>query len=46
MVISTLTQNGTPSGPNTMSCREMHTRYSLTDAPSILEMKKNQAPVR
>ena len=46
MVINTLTQNGIPRGPNTISCREMHTRYSLTDAPNILEMKKNQAPVR
>lgn len=45
-VTATLTKNGRPNGPNTIICRAMHTRYSLTDAPNILEMKKNQAPVR
>ena len=42
---STFSQKGRPSGPKTSSCRVRHTRNSRTDAPSILEMKKNQAPV-
>ena len=41
----TFTMNGSPSGPNTISWRVTQTRNNLTAAPSIFEMKKNQAPV-
>ena len=41
----TFSQNGSPSGPKTSSCRVRHTTNRRTEAPNILEMKKNQAPV-
>ena len=44
-VTATLTQNGIPSGPKTITWSEMQARNSLTEAPNILEMKKNHAPV-
>ena len=42
---STFSQKGSPRGPKTSNCKVRHTRNSRTEAPSILERKKNQAPV-
>ena len=42
---STVTQKGMPAGPATSSCSVAIIRNSRTAAPSILERKKNQAPV-
>ena len=38
--------NGNPKGSNTNNCNVRQTRNKRTAAPSILEIKKNQAPVR
>ena len=45
-VIATFKMKGNPNGSNTSSCSVKHTRNKRTAAPSILEMKKNHAPVR
>ena len=45
-VMATFSRKGSPKGSNTSSCNVRHTRNRRTAAPSILEMKKNQAPVR
>ena len=45
-VMATFRINGNPNGSNTSSYNVRQTRNSRTAAPSILEMKKNQAPVR
>ncbi len=46
MVTITLKTKGICSGENTKSCSTAHTTKKRTAAPSILEMKKNHAPVR
>ena len=42
---SVVTQNGMPAGPATSSCRVAIIRNRRTLAPSILDTKKNHAPV-
>ena len=42
----TLTENGMPNESKTSDWSTTHTTKKRTDAPSILEMKKNHAPVR
>ena len=44
-VRATLRAKGRPAGSNTSSCSVRHTRNRRTEAPNILEMKKNHAPV-
>ena len=44
-VIATFRINGRPNGSKTSSCKVRQTRNKRTAAPSILEIKKNHAPV-
>ena len=42
----TFKRNGNFIGPKTSNCKTTQTKNNLTAAPNILDMKKNQAPVR
>jgi hypothetical protein len=44
-VNTTLRMKGRCKGSKTNNCNVRHTRNKRTEAPSILDIKKNQAPV-